>query len=94
MDYVDVVAEATDQGRRASRRRLRRRGGRSAGRLGLRPAEGLVLKADFGVTHGGPDGQRTRLRTYWNNQHTGIVDDAVFELKMTPRNWGQIEFKP
>ncbi len=62
--------------------------------LGLTPREGLILKADFGVTHGGPDNQRTRLRTYWNNQETGIVDDAVFELKMTPRNWGEIEFKP
>jgi len=25
---------------------------------------------------------RTRLRTHWNNQETGLVDDAVFELKM------------
>jgi len=29
----------------------------------------------------------------WNSQHTGIVDDAVFELKMEPRNWGEIELE-
>ncbi len=62
--------------------------------LGLRPRAGLNLAGDFGVTHGGPDGGRTRLRTYWNNQHTGIVDDAVFELRMEPKNWGLLEFKP
>ena len=61
--------------------------------LGLRPAEGLVLRGDFGVTHGDRAGARTRLRTYWANQHTGLVDDAVFELKMQPRNWGELTFK-
>ena len=53
--------------------------------LGLTPRVGLELHGDFGVTHGDPAGQRTRLRTYWSNQHTGIVDDAVAELKMEPR---------
>jgi outer membrane protein assembly factor BamB len=61
--------------------------------LGLRPADGLALPVDFGVTHGGPDNDRTRLRTYWNNQQTGIVDDVVFELKMEPKNWGEAQFK-
>ncbi|HYG75709.1 MAG TPA: PQQ-binding-like beta-propeller repeat protein [Planctomycetota bacterium] len=61
--------------------------------LELKPADGLVLNGDFGVTHGDQAGQRTRLRTYWNNQSTGIVDDAVFELKVEPKNWGEIEFK-
>ncbi len=62
-------------------------------RLGLQPVDGLTLRGDFGVTHGDPAGQRTRLRTYWTNQHTGIVDDAVFELQMEPKNWGQLLFK-
>ncbi len=44
------------------------------------------------MTHGDPAGQRTRLRTYWANQHTGIVDDAVFELQMEPRLWGTLMF--
>ena len=61
--------------------------------LGLRSAEGLVLRGDFGVTHGDRAGARTRLRSYWANQHTGIVDDVVFELKMQPRNWGELTFK-
>ena len=61
--------------------------------LGLKPADGLKLQADLGVTHGGPDGRRTRLRTYWNNQATGIVDDVVFELKMEPKNWGELNFR-
>jgi len=60
--------------------------------LGFKPAPGLTLHGDFGVTHGDQAGQRTRLRTYWSNQHTGIVDDAVFELQMEPRNWGELIF--
>jgi len=61
--------------------------------LELKPVDGLTLHGDFGVTHGDPAGGRTRLRTYWNNQHTGIVDDAVFELQMEPKNWGELNFK-
>jgi len=61
--------------------------------LGLKSAQGLALRGDFGVTHGDPAGQRTRLRTFWSNQHTGIVDDAVFELQMEPRNWGELILK-
>jgi len=62
--------------------------------LGFKPAAGLNLSGDFGTTHGGADGARTRLRTYWNNQHTGLVDDAVFELQMEPKNWGALQFNP
>ncbi len=61
--------------------------------LELAPEPGKSYRADFGVTHGDTAGQRTRLRTYWNNQHTGIVDDAVFELQMEPKNWGEIVFE-
>jgi hypothetical protein len=60
--------------------------------LGLKPRAGLELRGDFGVTHGDPAGQRTRLRTYWSNQHTGIVDDAVAELMMEPQRWGTLQF--
>jgi hypothetical protein len=62
--------------------------------LEFQPSAGLVLHGDFGATHGGADGLRTRLRTYWNNQHTGLVDDAVFELRMEPKYWGQLQFAP
>jgi len=62
--------------------------------LGLKIADGLVLRGDFGATHGDVSGSRPALRTYWNNQATGIVNDEVFELKLEPRNWGTIFFKP
>ena len=61
--------------------------------LGLKPADGLNLRGDFGATFGDPAGQRTRLRSYWSNQHTGITDDAVFELMLEPKNWGELLFK-
>ena len=61
--------------------------------LGVTPVSGLKLRGDFGVTHGDLVGQRTRLRTYWANQHTGIVDDAVFELMMEPQFWGELVFE-
>ena len=61
--------------------------------LGLTPAPGLSLRGDFGVTHGDPAGSRTRLRSYWSNQAAGIVDDAVFELKLEPNNWGDLKFE-
>jgi len=61
--------------------------------LGLKPGTALSLRGDFGVTYGDPAGQRTRLRSCWNNQHTGIVDDAVFELILEPKNWGELLFR-
>ena len=61
--------------------------------LGLKPLAGMKLSGDFGATHGTPAGDDTILRTYWNNQSTGLVNDEVFELKMEPRNWGQLQFR-
>jgi hypothetical protein len=61
--------------------------------LELTPADGLTLRGDFGVTHGDAAGQRTRLRSYWSNPHTGIVDDAVYELQLEPKNWGDLLLK-
>jgi len=46
---------------------------------------------DLGATHGNP-ASRTSLRTYWANQETGLVNDAVHELRMKPKNWGEIIF--
>ena len=62
--------------------------------LGLKVADGVVLRGDFGATHGDKTGADTKLRTYWNNQATGLIDDEVFELKMEPSNWGEITFQP
>jgi hypothetical protein len=60
--------------------------------LGLKVTDGLALRGDFGATHGDKSGNDTMLRTHWNNQTTGIVNDEVFELKMEPANWGEITF--
>ena len=58
--------------------------------LGLSNKPGLKLRGDFGVTFGNQAGDRTRLRSYWSNQSTGIVDDVVFELKLEPKYWSEI----
>jgi len=62
-------------------------------RIGLRLEPGLTLSGDIGATHGDPTGTDTVLRTYWNNQATGMIADEVFELKMQPRNWGEFVFE-
>ncbi|HWE04328.1 MAG TPA: hypothetical protein VG326_18125 [Tepidisphaeraceae bacterium] len=62
--------------------------------LDVHPDAYPVLRGDFGVTYGDPAGQRTRLRSYWSDQKTGIVDDNVAELMMQPKNWGELTFKP
>jgi len=74
------------------RRTLRDADTRAA--LGLKITDGRALRGDFGATHGDKSGKDTRLRTHWNNQHTGIVDDEVFELMMEPKNWGVLTFQP
>ncbi len=61
--------------------------------LGLKPADGLAVRGDVGVTHSDQAGKDTALRTFWSNQDTGLVSDEVFELKMSPAAWGTIEFK-
>ncbi len=61
--------------------------------LGFKPAEKTKYLGDFGVTYGNNEATRTRLRNYWSNQETGLVDDVVFELKMSPKNWGDIFFE-
>jgi outer membrane protein assembly factor BamB len=60
--------------------------------IGLKITDGQALRGDFGATHSKAAGNDTMLRTYWNNQATGIVDDEVFELMMEPANWGEISF--
>ena len=62
-------------------------------RLQIKPASGLTLLGDFGVTLGGPVGDKTMLRTYWSNQATGIIADEVWELKLAPNCWGKLKFE-
>jgi sugar lactone lactonase YvrE len=61
--------------------------------LGGAPATGTTWSGDFGVTHGDKAKADTVLRTYWNNQSTGLVSDEVFELQMSPANWGELKFE-
>lgn len=61
--------------------------------LGLALTPNLSLRGDVGVTHADPSGSRTKLRTHWANQQTGLVDDIVFELQIEPRNWGELVFE-
>ncbi len=60
--------------------------------LGLKITDDMKIRGDFGVTHGDKATNRTVLRTYWSNQSTGIVSDAVYELQMEPGNWGDLTF--
>lgn len=53
-----------------------------------------VLRGDFGVTFGTPSGDDTALRLDWNNQNTGLVNDEVFELRLEPNRWGELEVAP
>jgi hypothetical protein len=61
--------------------------------LGFTPVEGTKYRGDIGATHGNEGGTRTALRTYWSNQETGLVADAVFEVKLVPKNWGDFVFQ-
>jgi hypothetical protein len=90
MDFVDVVADARIEVKTQPGKGYLVEAAIPWKALGVTPAAGLVLRGDVGVTHGDLAGQRTRLRTFWSNQHTGIVDDAVFELQMEPKNWGEL----
>ena len=60
--------------------------------LELQIKPGLTISGDIGATHSNKAGNDTALRTYWSNLNTGLVSDEVFELQMTPANWGEISF--
>jgi len=95
MDYVAPVDSAAIKvNTRPNEKRYTVEAAIPLAALGLKTAPDLTLRGDFGVTHGDQASQRTRLRSYWSNQHTGIVDDVVFELQMEPKNWGELIFKP
>jgi hypothetical protein len=89
VDWVDVLAEA-DVKVKVEKDRYTVEAAIPLASLGLTAAPGTILRGDVGVTHGEPSGTRTKLRTYWSNQQTGLVDDVVFELKLTPANWGEM----
>ena len=92
VDWVDVIASAKIKVKVDEGKGYVIEAALPLASLGLKPTEKLSLRGDVGVTHGDSAGVRTRLRTYWSNQETGLVDDVVFELQPTPRNWGEFRF--
>ncbi len=92
VDWVDVLADATIKVK-VEKDRYIVEAAVPLARLGLHLKPGLTLRGDVGVTHGDPSGTRTKLRTYWANQQTGLVDDVVFELQPAPKNWGELIFR-
>jgi hypothetical protein len=92
VDWVDVLAEAKVQVKTTKEGYVVEAAVPLAS-LGLSLTPNLTLRGDVGVTHADPSGARTKLRTYWANQQTGLVDDIVFELQLTPQNWGELVFE-
>ena len=93
VDWVDVLAEAQINVKVDAGKGYVVEAAVPLTALGLKPAPKLSLRGDVGVTHGDSAGARTRLRTYWSNQETGLVDDVVFELQPTPGKWGEFSFQ-
>jgi hypothetical protein len=94
MEYVDVVPEAKITATvRPDKKGYTVEAAIPWTALGFTPESGVKYRGDLGVTHGNASGDRTSLRTYLNNQETGLVNDVVFELKMTPKNWGDFVFE-
>ncbi len=93
VDWVDVIAEADIKVKVNAGKGYIVEAAIPLAALGIKPTPKLTLRGDVGVTHGDPAGVRTRLRTYWANQQTGLVDDVVFELRPEPLNWGEFIFE-
>lgn len=56
--------------------------------LGLKPADGLRIKLDWGLLRTGPDGHEVVERLYWANKATAILADAPSEARLHPDLWG------
>ena len=94
MDSVVVLADATVEAKvDAQGKRYVVEAAIPLVSLGLAGKDGQALRGDFGATHGDKSGKDTLLRTHWNNQSTGLVNDEVFELRMEPANWGELLFQ-
>ncbi|MEZ0297610.1 MAG: hypothetical protein ACAI35_14270 [Candidatus Methylacidiphilales bacterium] len=92
VDYVDVLADAEINVKVDAGKGYIVEAALPLDSLGIKLTPKLTLRGDFGATHADPAGVRTRLRTHWSNQHTGLVDDVVFELQPEPANWGELNF--
>lgn len=61
--------------------------------LGIKAPVGKTIKGDFGVNYGDADGLVTRLRSYWSNKATALVNDVPGEIMQHPDTWGTIRFE-
>lgn len=62
--------------------------------LGLPPSGTPAnLLGDFGVIYGDEDGRINILRSYWNNQETGLVNDVPGETMIEPSSWAPLQWK-
>ncbi len=93
MDYVDVIGDAQVVANiRPDKKGYIVEASIPWAALGFTPEPGVKYHGDLGVTHGNVD-SRTSLRTYWSNQETGLVNDVVYEIRLVPKNWGDIVFQ-
>jgi hypothetical protein len=92
VDYVDVLADAKIKVKLDKNQYVVEAAIPMAS-LGLSPTPGMTVGGDIGVTYNEASGTRTKLRNYWSNQHTGLVDDVVFELQIAPQYWGTFTFE-
>jgi hypothetical protein len=56
--------------------------------LGLKPAENLRLKLDWGVIVTDSSGNSVMRRSYWANKATSIIADVPSEARLHPDLWG------
>jgi len=56
--------------------------------LGLKPAENMRLKLDWGVIVTDSSGNSVMRRSYWANQATSIIADVPSEARLHPDLWG------
>jgi hypothetical protein len=92
VDWVDVLAEANVKVK-VGKEGYTVEAAVPLASLGHALTPNLSLRGDMGVTHADSSGGRTKFRTYWANQQTGLVDDIVFEFQLTPQNWGEMVFE-
>ena len=61
-------------------------------KLGLKPADDLRLKMDWGILSSDSSGNSVMQRLYWSNGATGIIADVPSEARLHPDLWGYVLF--
>ncbi len=61
--------------------------------LGIKAPIGQTIRGDFGINYGDAQGQVTRLRSYWSNKATALVNDVPGEIMQHPDMWSSIRFE-